>query len=166
MLSHPGTRGSPDAMGTPSVTKLHDVQEEGLSQGHPSPATVVGPLQGAKISPKHLCQPLKGGGCCSLESGPRPELGNNTEFSHLVGLCQEKPSDHWGGYKPVPLSSRRSKAPFKSFIELLSSSNNKLLLLERPLVTFRWQRGPGVAGITPGGSERHQLGANAPVATT
>lgn len=95
----------------------------------------------SKTRTKYLHQPPKGGRCCSPESGPCPELGNDTEFSHLIGLRQEKPGDHWGRYRPLSLSSQRTRAPFKSFDELL--------LLERLLVMFRWQRGPEAAGLTP-----------------
>lgn len=71
--------GSPDVLVTPShcpsVTQLRDVQEKGLSRGHPRPATSMGPLREklSKASPSHPSQ-TEGSGDYSPGSGHLPRL--------------------------------------------------------------------------------------------
>lgn len=113
----------------------------------------------SKLSPKHPCQDLREEGALQPRIGaPAQNLLSNTEFSHPTGLCQEKPSDHWGGDRPYPLVIQ-VKQPSESFDELL--------LMERPLFMCRWQRGREAAGLTPSSQrEVARLGASVPVATT
>lgn len=123
--------------------------------------------RGSLRSAPSACASLQSeGAAAARRQSPCPEVGNDTEFSHLIGLRQETPGDHWGGYRPLSRSSQRSRAPFKS--------SDELLLLERPPVMFRWQRGPEAAGLTPqeaarggqAGGERPTCNKRAPITCT
>lgn len=73
--------------------------------------------------------------------------------SRPTGLHRGKPRDHSGGCRPFLLASQ-STATFKSFDELLGSSDNALLLLGRPLVMTRGRRGLREPNHTRGVNER------------